>query len=128
MLLCKSLLITEYSGHVPPESWSFLGADWDTKASSSVSYFIMCFLGISELSISLAPFSKTGVAEYFLWCFLPLETKSPSMQSLPLLWRDHVKCNCSNSQNFWYCHGVLSAQQPFISHTYPNRLFTCAFS
>lgn len=38
-----------------------------------------------------------GIAEYFLWFFLPLETKSASMQSLPLLWRDRFECYRSNS-------------------------------
>lgn len=33
MLLCKSLLITEYSGHVPPKSWSFLGMLMGHKGS-----------------------------------------------------------------------------------------------
>lgn len=59
--------------------WS---TDCDTEASSSVSYFVLCFLGMPELNIPhLTPFCKTGLAKYFLWFFLPLETKNASIKA-----------------------------------------------
>lgn len=109
-LLCKSLLITEYSGHLPLKSRSFFrrltGTQRHWALSPALSWASWAFLSWASHT-SLALFSKMGVAEYFLWYFLPLETKSASMQSLP---------------------GILSAQQPFISHPYPISLFTWDFS
>lgn len=100
MLLCKSLLITKYTGHVSPKSWSFLGTLTGTKRLRALFPTLSCasWVSLSWTShISLALFSKMGIAEYFLWVYLPLETKSASVQSLPPLSRDRGKYNCSNS-------------------------------
>lgn len=101
--------------------WS---TDWDTEASSSISYFVLCFLGMPELNIPhLTPFCKTGLAKYFLWFFLPLEQRM--LQSKPA---SSVDGSCQVqllqlTQNLCCCHGILPAQ-PFISHPYPTSLFT----
>lgn len=127
-LLCKSLLITEYSGHVPLKSWSFFRRLTGTPRLRPLSPTLPCaswaFLSWTS-HISLALFSKMGRAEYFLWLFLPLEAKC--FNAKPASSVSHATAP-TRTQNFWCCPGILSAQQPFIFHPYPMSLFTWDFS
>lgn len=101
-LLCKSLLITEYSGHVPLKSWSFFRMLTGTQKLQALFPTLWCASWASELNISSVLYLSVIWEEHNIFLFFCLLKPWMLQCKDCLFFIYHVQYNCSNSfmQNF----------------------------